>query len=343
MEVIDGVYFDAKTASKRSVVLSVDDMGMVSLEGVTKKSVPFSRLEVSPRIKNSTRFITFPGGILFETADNDLVDHLQARFPADASAVRRNGPLILRVILLAAVLFLSWLLIRFGIPSASYNTAMLVSPETLVTQGKQAFKGFDEDYFKPSELSEERQEEIQSLFHELIPDEGGQYDYKLHLRTSETLGANAFALPSGDIVVTDELVALVTDDNELRSVLLHEIAHVELRHGTQSLIQTSVLVLSVAVLTGDITSVNALLLAAPALLLNSGYSRRFEEEADQFSLDHMRMMDIDPIHFAHIMEKLKKAHKEGEEEHSKYWASHPSSDARIEKFEQASKEFNKES
>ncbi|MFC3152862.1 M48 family metallopeptidase [Litoribrevibacter euphylliae] len=339
MDIINGLYLDVKTASKREMALSVDDQGMVSVP-TTQRKIDFRQLEISPRIKDSTRFITFPGGVLFETEDNDQVDRLVAQFPAQSKAFSIEPSLMLRLAILVLVLLLSWAGIRYGIPKVSYETAMLVSPETLVHQGKAAFEGFDEDYFEESTLSKERQDELQSLFNELVPDEGGMYDFRLHLRSSKMLGANAFAMPSGDIVLTDELVKLAENDHEIRSVLLHEIAHVELRHGTQSLIQTSALVLAVVVFTGDITSVNALLLATPALLLNSGYSRRFEEEADQFSLDHMRLMDIDPIHFATMMEKLKEAHGESEEEHSKYWSSHPSSDDRIEKFEKASAEFN---
>lgn len=340
MDEIKGLYFDSKLASKCSVILSVDDDGMASLGDVIKKSVNFGQLDVSPRIQNATRFITFPGGVLFETEDNDQVDRLVERFPPQAKSFHLDTSLIIRLVILALVLLLTWAGIRYGIPSVSYKTAMLVPPETLVHQGKAALESFDEEYFEPSTLSEERQQELKSLFNELVSDEGGMYDYRLHLRSSEQLGANAFAMPSGDIVLTDELVELAENDHEIRSVLLHEIAHVELRHSTQSLIQTSALVLTVVVFTGDITSVNTLLLATPALLLNSGYSRRFEEEADQFSLDHMKLMDIDPIYFAEMMEKLKESHGESEEEHSKYWSSHPSSDDRIEKFEKASAEFN---
>lgn len=340
MDTINGLYLDVKTASKRAMILSVDDQGMVSVP-TSQRKVAFNQLEISPRINDSTRFITLPNGLLFETNDNELVDRLADRFPHKPNNFLITPSLIIRLVILVLVLLLSWAGIRFGIPSASYNAAMMVSPETLVQQGKAALEGFDEEYFEPSGLSEERQSELQSLFHELVPDEGGMYDFRLHLRSSQTLGANAFAMPSGDIVLTDELVALAENDHEIRSVLLHELAHVELRHGTQSLIQTSALVLAVVVFTGDITSVNALLLATPALLLNSGYSRRFEEEADQFSLDHMSLMNIDPIYFAQMMAKLKESHGEKDEETSKYWSSHPSSDDRIEKFEKASEDFNR--
>ncbi len=44
------------------------------------------------------------------------------------------------------------------------------------------------------------------------------------------VGANAFALPSGIVVMTDELVELAKTDDELVAVLAHEIGHVRGRH-----------------------------------------------------------------------------------------------------------------
>ena len=50
--------------------------------------------------------------------------------------------------------------------------------------------------------------------------------YQLEFRHGGYIDANAFALPSGIIVMTDELVELAKSDDELISVLAHEIGHV---------------------------------------------------------------------------------------------------------------------
>jgi Zn-dependent protease with chaperone function len=136
------------------------------------------------------------------------------------------------------------------------------------------------------------------------------------------------------------LINLAQNDDEIVSILLHEIAHVELRHTVQSVVQTSTLLLGVVVLTGDVTSLSTVLFAIPALLLDSGYSRRMEEQADAYSLDHMMLLNIDPIHFANIMLKISDSHKKIAESESSYWSSHPPTNERIGKFKVASREYN---
>lgn len=50
------------------------------------------------------------------------------------------------------------------------------------------------------------------------------------------IGANAFALPDGTLVVTDELVELAGDnDDEVLAVLAHELGHIHERHGLRLL------------------------------------------------------------------------------------------------------------
>ncbi|GAA3928538.1 M48 family metallopeptidase [Litoribacillus peritrichatus] len=341
MERIQGLHFDAKKAKKRATHLEVDSEGNARLElQPAGKTVLFQKLEISDRIGNSTRFLTFPNGDLFETDNNDQVDQLITEFgQAGPPGFLQQLPL-LRIGLLILVLLLSWLLIRFAIPSASYKVAMMVPTEVLIEHGQQAFKQFDEDHFEPSELSEERQQELTDKFQSILPEDSDKFAYKLHFRASEHIGANAFALPSGDVVITDELVELAESDDEITSIMLHEIAHVELRHSFQSVVRTSTMILGVVVLTGDLTSLNALVFAIPALLLNTGYSRNMEAEADDYSLEQMKAMGIDPQNFATIMTKL--AEDKPEASGSGYWSSHPPTENRIAKFEQASQEMKQQ-
>ena len=54
--------------------------------------------------------------------------------------------------------------------------------------------------------------------------------YRLELRSGEALGANALALPSGIVIMTDDLVALAKSDDEIGAVMAHELGHVRGRH-----------------------------------------------------------------------------------------------------------------
>ena len=62
---------------------------------------------------------------------------------------------------------------------------------------------------------------------------------RLELRAGGAIGPNAFALPSGIIMVTDELVRIAEHPEEFESVLAHEAGHMVHRHSLRMLLQGS--------------------------------------------------------------------------------------------------------
>ena len=143
----------------------------------------------------------------------------------------------------------------------------------------------DRKAFSPSRLPLARQRQLTAAFGALTPPAAGPAagpapSYRILFRKSE-IGPNAFALPSGDIVVTDEIVALVGDDAALRGVLAHELGHLHQRHLTQRLLQASAVGALAAVFFGDVST---LIGGVPALLADAKYSRDAEREADDYAL-----------------------------------------------------------
>jgi Zn-dependent protease with chaperone function len=125
----------------------------------------------------------------------------------------------------------------------------------------------------------------------------------LELRSGDAVGANALALPSGIIVMTDDLVELAQHDDELVAVLAHEIGHVRGRHALRQLLQTAgVSALALAVL-GDVSSISGLASAIPALL-QAKHSRDFEREADVFAKQWLMKNNIAPERFDAILCRL---------------------------------------
>jgi Zn-dependent protease with chaperone function len=116
--------------------------------------------------------------------------------------------------------------------------------------------------------------------------------------------ANAFALPSGAIVVTDGLVELADDQNQIDAVLFHEMGHVVHRHGMQQILHSSFMTMAVILVSGDVTAIDNTAVALPVFLLESHYSREDETEADRYAFESMLQAGIDPGHFGRIMEKL---------------------------------------
>lgn len=100
--------------------------------------------------------------------------------------------------------------------------------------------------------------------------------------------ANAFALPSGLVVVSDSLATMLNDD-ELAAVFAHEIGHVVHRHGMRSALGSSGLLLLVTLLGGDISGIVA---SGGAVLLSLKYSRDYEREADCVAYDYLRRRNM---------------------------------------------------
>ena len=116
------------------------------------------------------------------------------------------------------------------------------------------------------------------------------------------LGPNAFALPGGTIVVTDEMLQLLAGrDDVLLGVLGHELGHVRRRHGMRLLVQATLIGTAASIAWGDFSAVLA---AAPALLGQSAYSRDFEREADDDAVSLLRANGLSPVVMVELFQRL---------------------------------------
>jgi Zn-dependent protease with chaperone function len=82
----------------------------------------------------------------------------------------------------------------------------------------------------------------------------GAQAYSLNFRKGGSIGPNAFALPDGSLVLTDELVELAANDEAVLGVLGHEIAHVEGEHTLRQLYRAAGVAGFIMLIGGDIGS-----------------------------------------------------------------------------------------
>lgn len=124
---------------------------------------------------------------------------------------------------------------------------------------------------------------------------------------------NAFALPGGYVYVTRGLLALMSSEAELASVIGHEIGHVTARHTAERIsraqaanIFTNILGIGVAVLTGsgDAGSLAAQATGGGAAVWLAGFSRDQEFEADKLGVRYMAAQGYDPREAADMLAKL---------------------------------------
>jgi Zn-dependent protease with chaperone function len=175
---------------------------------------------------------------------------------------------------------------------------------------KQVLRIFDQRFFRPSTLDDGRKEELTSLFGKTVSriDASHARSYSIVFRRGMMIGANAFALPSGIIVITDELVALSANDDELMGVFAHEIYHVKERHALRSILQGTGVFLLATLLTGDVTSIANFASFLPALLIEKGYSRDFERDADREAASLLISLGKGTRPFQDILSRIDASH-----------------------------------
>jgi len=136
---------------------------------------------------------------------------------------------------------------------------------------------------------------------------------------------NAFALPGGFVFVTESLVDLCAGDHdEIAFLLGHEMGHVLRGHVRDQL--------TAAVFLNAVTS---RLPAAGQMLrevLNRGYSRDLELEADRDALPLARAAGFDPCGALRALRRLAEV-SAGAEGLGEYFSTHPSFAARLSELE----------
>ena len=341
MIIIEGKLYDGTTSRARDARLEFygDGSVVLSSDGEELGRHPLKGMNISDRLGDTPRYVRFPDGAKFETADNDAVDrelqrHRLGRGQGLLHELESHywiaGAALVVIVLLGTAFFTK------GVPALSKVIAFNLPSAVSASLAKETFTLLDERIFDPSEVDEATRERLREGFGELT--RGLDARFKLHFRGGgELIGANAFALPDGTVVMTDELVALAEDDRELLAVLAHEAGHVVNRHGLRQVLQNSIVTLFILYATGDASNLVA---ALPAVLVQAGYSRAFEREADGFTLELLRERGIEPGHFATILRKLEEEHSERREREGDaadrvfaYLSTHPPTEERVRAFE----------
>ncbi|MEN8170245.1 MAG: M48 family metallopeptidase [Pseudomonadota bacterium] len=352
---IFGELYDGKTSAHWGAKLTVYPGGLLQLRWDEGKSdYALDGVEVTSRLGNTPRYFSLPDGRKFETHDNDAVDtllreHSKQELHGWQSLLHKLESRMQFVVLsLILVIAFSWGMLKYGLPAAAEGIAYALPQNIMQSATDTTLELLDEHYLEPSEMDETVQQRLIARFGVMSKKVEQGFNYQLLFRKGgEMLGANAFALPSGTIVITDELVNIANNDEELVAVLAHELGHVVHRHSLRQVLQNSALSLAITYTTGDVSS---LVVALPVLFVQLGYSRRFEHEADQFAYDFMQQDEIPLQRFATILEGLEAAHtvrrsrqdEKKQEEGStmvdifEYLSTHPPTKDRVKRFREAS-------
>lgn len=299
-------YFDGKRAlgHEVSVMLAGGKLKLVGRD--VSAEFDARRVRVAPRVAETPRWLYLPGGGACAIADNDAVDRFARERPFARFLHRLESRPAFAALAVALVVGALWLLIDRGVPVAAERVAREIPREAETVLGQQTLAGMERYFLRESKLTPARQEALRGKFGRMAQAAGEAVPPRVEFRASPAIGPNAFALPGGIIVVTDELVRLARNDQEVLAVLAHELGHVRFRHTMRHLLQGSATALIIAGVTGDIASTTSLAASAPALVLQTKYSRDYEREADRYAIELMEKTGIAPRYFATILARMEK-------------------------------------
>jgi predicted Zn-dependent protease len=159
--------------------------------------------------------------------------------------------------------------------------------------------------------------------------------YRFHV--VDMVEPNAFALPGGYVYVSRGLLALLNDEDELASVMAHEIGHVVARHHIKSTVRsvpllpvsiaTAIGATAVGIVSRGLGDLVAAIGQAPGALVLASYSRRQENEADEIGQGIAAASGWDPAALSRVMRTLgrEEALRGGDPNRQSFFATHPTS------------------
>jgi len=331
---IEGLYNNGQQliGTPVSVEFEASDDVVIQGDGIQLR-VALTALGVSDRLGNIPRFLYLPGGGVIETHANDAIDA--------ALASRRRGRLAGAVHFLERhrgiaagatlmVILITAFTVYFGLPRLARRVAHAVPPSIERQAGQAALLAIRQRT-GPTQLDWIAQNRVRRQLTRLLKDRPQSEYPKVEFVSMGGQLPNAFALPGNIIVVSDEFVRLAGSEDEIAAVMAHELGHLEARHGMQSVLRGSLALLVVTSLTGDLATLTSFTTALPFVLLQKGYSREFEREADRHALQLMTTRGIPSGSFVTILRKLESTRpKQGAD--LTYLSTHPSTDERAALF-----------
>ncbi|MDR2790660.1 MAG: M48 family metallopeptidase [Campylobacteraceae bacterium] len=320
-------YFDGRSSISKSVILELHDTFVRIAE--LDLSYNFKDIEVRAKLKNTPQSVTFPNGSYCELGAEDFLSiNNQGKFILHIESKMKYA-LISFAVLGVFVAFC----LTYGATAASNILAPHIPKNIVERVSVQTFEFLDEHYMEESKLDKKKRDFITKRFNALLNKNGS---LELHFRGSSFFGANALALPNGDIILFDDLIE-IEEDGEFRGiigVLAHESGHAAHLHGLKMLIKSSVSSALIGYFTGDISGFAT---SFATIIVNAKYSREYEAEADLYALKVLREYNISTKYMADLFDKMKKEADSDSGVLNSIISSHPAMEERIKKFRENEK------
>ncbi|MEZ8060598.1 M48 family metallopeptidase [Vibrio splendidus] len=331
---ISGVAHPPRSSERCEAILDIShpDKLLLSVDG-SIVSAYFERVEIMRGVGSAPTKLKFPDGWQFITEASDELDsYLRDRGKYNfLGKLEKNITAILVSSVVLVLLTIS--MFTHGVPWLTHKIVTYLPDSVPQLVERQVLKSLDEQLFDNSTIPIEEQARIRQRFDSHLKDIEIYDGVQLEFRSSK-LGANAFALSGGTVIVLDDLVRLTKTDRQLDSILLHELGHIQHQHVMRVLVRSSLLSMTVALLTGESSGVIDNLTGLGVFVANNGQSQEAEREADVFASDAMMKLYGSNQAMIEMFELLGKS-SDGHAELPTWLSSHPELGERIESLRAA--------
>lgn len=328
--------YDTRNSSRAEGEVRFEETTLILESARGTDTYDLAAVTFSPRLGHTPRSIYLPDDRVCETSENDAIDALLKRLGRDrTSGLLHFFESKLRYLLaaIAVTALFSYLFVAFALPALAKETARKLPASMVYQLDASTLSTLDKTLLSPSALPQTRQDALRRYFLHYTDTAQAWPKIQIFFRSGKKVGANAFALPDGSIVFTDDLIALAKNDQELLSIFFHELGHVQKRHALQTVLQNTAFYLLLSSLTGDVTAASSAFALLPTMLVESSYSRDMELEADDYAFEMMERYRIEHQHFAAIMTRLMQQSGEHNSTILTYLSDHPLAQSRIERFQ----------
>lgn len=215
-------------------------------------------------------------------------------------------------------------------PVTGREQLMLVSEEQANQLGAEAWQQIKAQ--TPASQDSEAQDRVQRMGERIAAASGAEgIDWEFVLFEDDT--PNAFALPGGKIGVNSGMLKIAKTDDQLATVLAHEVGHVVARHPSEQMSQSAAIQTALGASGIGDEAVGQLVQMATGVGQLS-FSRAAEAEADRIGLQYMARAGYNPEAAIALWQNMEAATAEAGQP-PEFLSTHPNPANRIENIRAA--------
>ncbi len=236
--------------------------------------------------------------------------------------------LLISITLLFAIII--YYTFTWGSELLSTIIADIIPAEIQKQIGESSIQSMDIKEFEKTKLSVYTQTKIKKQFYQLVEKDSNE----VVLLFRKAVYPNAFALPGNYIIVLDSLIKMSKDTlryADVMGVLAHEAGHLQYKHSLKLMIQSGLTAAIVGYFIGDFSAFAATLTHQ---LLSLSYSRKYENEADDYAILLLNKNKIPTLPLANLLERINQY--SNEKNIPEFLSTHPVTKERVEKLKKNS-------